>query len=106
MYSHNGYLEQLLNLGIIGLGLTLSFLGIGVKRAIKFSEHRHSGTAIWPLAFLFYFILHNTVECSIMIQDIEWALCVSCIAGADPLLFSFDIQEEDEMPLLPMEEPT
>jgi exopolysaccharide production protein ExoQ len=106
MYSHNGYLEQLLNLGIIGLALTLSFLGIGVKRAIKFSEHRHSGTAIWPLAFLFYFILHNTVECSIMIQDIEWALCVSCIAGADPLLFSFDIQEEDEMPLLPMEEPT
>jgi len=108
MYAHNGYLEQQLNLGIVGLALTLTFLGIGVKRALKLSR-RHSDATLWPLAFLFYFILHNTVECTIMIQDIEWALCVSCIAGADPLLFSFHVQEEEEMseerPLLPIEEP-
>src|SRR5262249_37944533 len=66
MYSHNGYLEQLLNLGIVGLVLTLTFLGIGVKRAVEVSGYRYSGTAIWPLAFLFYFILHNTSECTIM----------------------------------------
>jgi exopolysaccharide production protein ExoQ len=99
MYSHNGYLEQLLNLGIVGLALTLTFLGIGMKRALKFSERRHSDTVLWPLAFLFYFILHNTGECTIMIQDLEWAVCISCIAGADPLLFSFSDQEEDLVPM-------
>lgn len=102
IYSHNGYLEMLLNLGIIGLVLTLILLGIGVKRALAFSQLRRSRTALWPLAFLFYFLLHNTVECTIMIQDIEWALCVACIVGADPLLFSFHAQPEDELPLVPL----
>lgn len=106
MYSHNGYLEQLLNLGVVGLTLTVIFLAIGVKRALELSKNAYSSTAIWPLAFLFYFILHNTTECTIMTQDIEWALCVSCIAGADPLLLSLDTQEEYEMPLVPLEEAT
>lgn len=97
MYSHNGYLEQQLNLGIIGLALTLIFLGVGVKRALEFSENRHSDTVLWPLAFLFYFILHNIGECTIMIQDVEWALCISCVAGADPLLSSFNVQEQGGM---------
>jgi O-antigen ligase len=103
MYSHNGYLEMLLNLGVIGLLLTFALLGIGMKRALKFSERRQSDTVLWPLAFLFYFILHNIAECTIMIQDLEWALCISCIAGADPLLFSFNVQEEGENALGPTE---
>jgi exopolysaccharide production protein ExoQ len=105
MYSHNGYLEQQLNLGIIGLALTFVFLGIGMWRVLKLSEHRYSKIAVWPLAFLVYFILHNIGECTIMIQDIEWALCVSCITGADALLFSFHAQTEDEMAFVPMEQP-
>jgi exopolysaccharide production protein ExoQ len=93
-YSHNGYLEQLLNLGVVGLAVTLTFLGIGMKRTLDFSERCHSFTVVWPLAFLVYFILHNTAECTIMMQDIEWALCVSCVAGTDPLLFRLKIREE------------
>jgi exopolysaccharide production protein ExoQ len=106
MYSHNGYLEILLTLGVIGLLLTLAFLGMGMKRALSFSEQRQSGTELWPLAFLLYFILHNLGECSILIQDLEWAICVSCIAGTDPMLLSFNVQQEDELPLVPMEELT
>jgi exopolysaccharide production protein ExoQ len=106
MYSHNGYLEMLLTLGAIGFLLTIAFLGIGMKRALSFSEQPQAGTEIWPLAFLLYFILHNLGECSILTQDIEWAICVSCIAGADPMLLSFNVQQEDEFPLAPMEEAT
>ena len=102
MYSHNGYLEMLLTLGAIGLLLTLAVLGIGIKRALSFSEGDQGGAELWPLAFLLYFILHNLGECSILGQDIEWAICVSCIAGTDPML-SFDVQQEDELPLVPME---
>jgi exopolysaccharide production protein ExoQ len=93
-YSHNGYLEQLLNLGVVGLAVTLTFLGIGMKRTLDFSERRQSFIGVWPLAFLVYFILHNTAECTIMMQDIEWALCVSCVVGTDPLLFRLKSREE------------
>jgi exopolysaccharide production protein ExoQ len=106
MYSHNGYLEMLLNLGVVGLLLMLTLLGIGMKRALSFSEQRQDGTEIWPLAFLSYFILHNVAECSILLQDVEWAICVACIAGADPMLLSYNVQQEDEFSLVPMEEPT
>jgi len=106
MYSHNGYLEMLLTLGGIGLLLTLAFLGIGMKRALSFSEQRQAGTELWPLAFLLYFVLHNLGECSILTQDLEWAIGVSCVVGADPMLLSFNVQEEDELSLVPLEEPT
>jgi exopolysaccharide production protein ExoQ len=105
MYSHNGYLEMQLNLGVVGSLLTFAILGIALKRALSFSEQRQDGTGVWPLAFLFYFILHNLGECTILIQDIEWAVCVSCIAGTDPMLLSSNVQE-DESPLILMEEPT
>jgi exopolysaccharide production protein ExoQ len=106
MYSHNGYLDMLLTLGVIGLLLALIFVGIGMKRALYFSEQRQAGTELWPLAFLLFFIFHNIAECTILIQDIEWAICISCIAGTDPMLLSLNLQQEDEWPLVPMEEPT
>jgi O-antigen ligase len=105
MYSHNGYLEMQLNLGMVGSLLTFAFLGIALKRALSFSKQRQDGIGIWPLAFLFYFILHNLGECTILIQDIEWAVCVSCIAGTDPMLLPSNVQEEDESFPIPMEEP-
>jgi O-antigen ligase len=103
-YSHNGYLEILLTLGLIGFLLTLVLIGTGMKRAINSSRQSHSSTALWPLAFLLYVILHNIGECTLMGQDIEWALCVSCIVGADPRLSALNVEEE-EMAFVPMEEP-
>jgi O-antigen ligase len=104
MYSHNGYLEMLLTLGVIGLLLTLVLIGTGMRRSLYFSRQRQSGTELWPLAFLLYFILHNLGECTILMQDIEWAMCVSCIAGTDPMLLAFNVEQEDELPLVAMEE--
>jgi O-antigen ligase len=105
MYSHNGYLEMQLNLGAIGILLTFGILAIGLKRGFYFSEQRYASTRLWPLAFLFYFIFHNLGECTILIQDIEWAVCVSCIAGADPMLLWFNVEQEDEFSAVPIEEP-
>jgi exopolysaccharide production protein ExoQ len=104
MYSHNGYLEMLLTLGMIGLLLSLVLIGTAMKRSLYFSEQRQFGTALWPLAFLLYFMLHNLGECTILMQNIEWAMFVSCIAGTDPMLLSFDVEQEDEFSLVPMEE--
>jgi O-antigen ligase len=104
-YSHNGYLEMLLTLGVVGLLLALIFIGTGMKRALYFSKQRQSGTELWPLAFLLYFVLHNLAECSILTQDLEWAMCVSCIVGTDLMLLSFSsVEQEDELQLVPLEE--
>lgn len=105
MYSHNGYLEIFLNLGVIGFLLTLVFIATGMKRAFSLSRQHLISTSLWPLVFLVYFILHNIGECTLMMQSLEWALCVSCIAGTDPLLFACTSDEEAELPLVPLEEP-
>lgn len=102
MYSHNGYLETLLNLGVIGFLLTLIFIGTGIKRALCLSGQRLSGTSLWPLAFLVYVILHNIGECTLVMQSLEWALCVSCVAGTD-LLLTYGAEEE-ALSAIPVEE--
>jgi exopolysaccharide production protein ExoQ len=86
MYAHNGYLDILLTLGAIGLLLSLIFLGSGIKRAFQRSELGNANVDSWPMAFLFFFMLHNVAECTILFQGLEWALCVATIASADAAL--------------------
>ena len=104
MYSHNGYLEMLLTLGVVGLLLTLIFIGSGFKRALYLSKQRQFGMELWPLAFLLYFVLHNLGECTILLQGLEWGMCVSCVAGSDLLLLTCNVHEEADLPLSPMVE--
>ena len=86
MYAHNGYLDILLTLGAVGLLLSLIFLGSGIKRAFQRSELGNANADSWPMAFLFFFMLHNVAECTILFQGLEWALCVATIASADAAL--------------------
>jgi hypothetical protein len=59
---------------------------------------------LWPLAFLFFFFLHNLGECTILFQDLEWAVCVATVVGADAALFAPDAEQEEELLLVPSEE--
>jgi O-antigen ligase len=104
MYSHNGYLEILLTLGAVGLLLALGFLATGIKRAFDLSEQHRSSVYLWPLAFLFFLTVHNIGECTILLQDLEWALCVATIVSADATLFATEDEQEEEFLLLPSEE--
>ena len=84
-YSHNGYLEILLSLGMVGMGLFLIFLWTGLQRALRLAEHKASKQDLWPLAFFVFFIIHNLAECSIVWQNcLEWSLCIATVIGADP----------------------
>jgi O-antigen ligase len=104
MYSHNGYLEILLTLGIVGFLLTVGFLGTGLKRAFYRSQRNRCGIDLWPLAFLFFFLLHNLAECTILWQDLEWAICVATVVGADRALFAPDAEQEERVLFVPSEE--
>lgn len=101
MYSHNGYLETLLNLGLVGFLLTLGFLGTGLKRAYDYSEHAQSPASLWPLTFLSFFMLYNCGECAIFVQCLQWSMCVAVVASTDPVLFAFHSEREDELLLAP-----
>jgi exopolysaccharide production protein ExoQ len=103
-YSHNGYLEILLDLGAVGFFLTLVFLGTGIRRAIYRSKLGHSSVDLWPFSFMVYFLLHNFGECTILYQDLEWAICVAIVIGTDPGLFAPDLEQEDALPLTLAEE--
>jgi O-antigen ligase len=105
MYSHNGYLEILLTLGGVGFVLALVFLAIGMKRAFYCSERGQSAAYFWPLALLFFVMLHNFGECTILFQDLEWALCVAGVVAADPVLLASVAEHEEAASLLvPSEE--
>jgi exopolysaccharide production protein ExoQ len=103
MYSHNGFLEILLTLGAVGLLLTLGLLGTGIRRAYYCSERNRSSVDHWPLAFLFFLLLHNVTECTILFQNLEWAICVATIAGTDSALFAPGVEQEEELLLMPNE---
>jgi exopolysaccharide production protein ExoQ len=94
MYSHNGYLEILLNLGSVGLFLTVGFLGTGIKRVYVCSKRGQSTAYLWPLAFLLFFLLYNLTECTILFQDLEWAACVATVIGSDAVLLGSNAEQE------------
>jgi exopolysaccharide production protein ExoQ len=106
MYSHNGYLEILLTLGVVGFLFVLGFLWTGMTRAFYCSQRGQSIPNLWPLTFLFFFLLHNFGECTILFQDLEWALCVATVLASDPALQAFDSEEEEELLFGPSEEVT
>ena len=87
IYSHNGYLEITLSLGVAGLLLFVWMAVVGLRRAFDQAQHGESAASYWPLAFLLYFLVHNLGECTILWQNsLEWALCVSVVVCADPVL--------------------
>lgn len=98
IYAHNGYLELMLSLGVLGLLLFLYFIGKGLRRAIAQAKRAERLQDLWPLAFLVFFLLHNLGECTILLQNnLEWALCIAVVIRSDPRYQTVP-QEEDPEP--------
>jgi O-antigen ligase len=105
-YSHNGYLEILLNLGLVGTALFLIFLWRGLVNAYAEAENKVEKEDLWPLAFLVFFVVHNFAECTIIWQNcLEWALCISTVLSCHPLVRSV-LDQANVRPVLlqPVEE--
>jgi exopolysaccharide production protein ExoQ len=101
MYSHNGYLDIFLTLGVVGFLLVLVFLAVGIKRAFYRSERGESSVDFWPLALVCFFLLYNAAECTILVQDVQWALVLAAVIGTDEVLFA---EPQEKVLLLPTEE--
>ena len=84
IYSHNGYLEILLSLGLVGLLLFLVVIGTGLKRFLSRARANESIQDMWPIAFFTFFLVHNLAECTILLQNcLEWSLCISAVISSD-----------------------
>jgi exopolysaccharide production protein ExoQ len=87
IYAHNGYLEIMLSLGFAGLLLFLWMAATGMRRVMIHASTPQSIQDLWPLAFLAFFLIHNLGECTILWQNnLEWAIFVATVVGADPRL--------------------
>lgn len=77
-HAHNGFLDILLNLGLVGLIVfSLNYITI-YSRAISFAHKSNSIERDWTLVFLIFFFLSNLTESLIFSQSIFWVLFVSC----------------------------
>jgi exopolysaccharide production protein ExoQ len=84
-YSHNGYLEITLSLGLVGLLLVIWLLATLFKRSWRQAEEGDSALDSWPLAIFFFVVIHNITECTIAWQNcLEWSVCVATVIGCDP----------------------
>jgi exopolysaccharide production protein ExoQ len=107
IYSHNGYLEVLLSLGVVGLLLFLWVVGTGLKRVLSRTPMNPSTQDMWPIAFFTFFLVHNLTECTILLQNcLEWSLCVATVIGSDAMLLGAwsPAPEEREASSVPMAE--
>ncbi len=97
-YSHNGYLEIALSLGILGLLFVAWMLASGLKRAWHQAKEGESHLDSWPLALFLFVAIHNVAECTIAWQNcLEWGVCVATIISSDPRVrMAFEEQEVAE----------
>jgi exopolysaccharide production protein ExoQ len=74
-YSHNGFLEISLGLGLVGLvaiAIALFFFGKSSLRALQTQDGL---TAMWPWALLLYLVLSNLLEGTLMrSNNLPWLL--------------------------------
>jgi exopolysaccharide production protein ExoQ len=107
IYSHNGYLEVLLSVGVVGLLLFLWVVGTGLKRVLSRTPMNPSTRDMWPIAFFTFFLVHNLTECTILLQNcLEWSVCVATVIGSDAMLLGAlsPASEEREASSVPMAE--
>ncbi len=68
-HAHNGYLEGLLGLGIIGMGLLLICVLQAGSNAAMYLRNLRKADGFWPFAFLLYFLIHATAEASLVERE-------------------------------------
>jgi exopolysaccharide production protein ExoQ len=80
IHAHNGFLDLVLELGIVGLLIFLVPLGIYGYRTYAWGVVQRSPVCLWPVTYLLFFVLSNLAESALVRQNnIYWALYVAVI---------------------------
>ncbi|HYK36745.1 O-antigen ligase [Alloacidobacterium sp.] len=77
-HSHNGFLDLLEELGVVGLGLFLAGFIMSLRHGLQWARNQRTAIGLWPLAYLSFMFLFNLSEGSILRQDnLFWALYIA-----------------------------
>jgi O-antigen ligase len=78
LHAHNGYLDLLLDGGLVGAALLIAaFIPLTVK-AISFLRGERTKTGVWPLLFIAFVLIYNSTEVALLNQlSIVWVLFTS-----------------------------
>jgi O-antigen ligase len=77
-HSHNGFLDLVLELGVVGLGIFLAGFVVSLRRGLLWARIERATIGLWPLTFLSFMFLFNLTEGSILRQDnLLWVLYVA-----------------------------
>jgi len=80
IHAHNGFLDIVLELGMLGLIIFLLPLGIYGYRVFAWAIVQRSPLSLWPLVYLLFFILSNLAESALVRQNsIYWALYITTV---------------------------
>jgi O-antigen ligase len=92
--AHNGFLEILLQLGIVGLSIFLLGFCTNSVKALAWIRLCRSRTSevFWPIAYMAYTILSNLTEAEVLLPNsLNWVLFVSVTISSQML---FDKQTQ------------
>ena len=68
-HSHNGYLEALLGLGVVGMGIIGFALLRTVKDALLCVRENFRIEGLWPFVYLTFYLVHSSAEASLFRRD-------------------------------------
>jgi O-antigen ligase len=88
-HAHNGFLDMVLDLGVVGLSVFLvGFIGAWT-RALRAARWSTKSYELWPLLFLTFVLMSESTESTLLAQNsLIWVLYVVTVCGLirhDPL---------------------
>lgn len=69
LHGHNGFIDTVVTVGVIGLGLLLINYGKNMWLAVKWLRVDGASLRLWPLAFLTFYALYSLVESALLEQN-------------------------------------
>jgi exopolysaccharide production protein ExoQ len=95
-HAHNGFLDLILELGFVGLGLFLFSFILLYARSLMLVKKTKSVNAFWAVLFLGFFIMYNFSASEVLKDDsITWIFYVTLAFSLDDLALSREIGSRD-----------
>lgn len=96
--AHNGFLDLVLSLGVIGLLVFVVGYFVNVYRAAMHMHFERSRESFWPLIFLIFLFFSNLPESSLLDSQFNWILYVM-LSFSLPLSSTFAVSLNQQQKL-------
>jgi O-antigen ligase len=82
VHAHNGYLDTLMELGLVGLALVLIMAAVTAWHGFKWLRIHRTMEGMWPLAIITFILGYNLAEASFLRQNsFTWVVFVATAFG-------------------------